>query len=58
MLYLNLGGIPFFENIADYLTSINLQILNPIMMLLLYFLAFNIVLGIPISIKKYVANLK
>ena len=43
MLYLNLGGIPIFEDIASYFTSLNLQILNPIMMLLLYFLAFNLI---------------
>ena len=58
MLYLNLGGVPFFEDIASYFTSINLQILNPIMMLILYFLAFNIVFIIPLGIKKVVKLLK
>ena len=53
MMYLNLGGIPFFENIASYLTSINLQILNPIMMLILYFIAFNIVFLIPMIYSNY-----
>ena len=52
MLYLNLGGIPIFENVASYLTSINLQIINPFLMLVLYYVAFNIVFIIPIGIKK------
>ena len=52
MLYHDLGGVPFFEGIADYFTSINMQFLNPIMMLVLYFLAFNIVFLIPLGIKK------
>ena len=52
MLYLNLGGIPFFEDIATKFTELNMQILNPILMLILYFIAFNIVLIIPLIIKK------
>ena len=52
MLYLNLGGIPIFEDIASSLTSNNLQILNPLMMLILYFIAFNIVFIISFGIKK------
>lgn len=52
MLYLNLGGIPIFEDIANYLTSINMQILNPCLMLILYYIAFNIVFIIPLGIKK------
>lgn len=52
MMYLNLGGIPIFEDIAGYLTSINLQILNPIMMLILYYIVFNIVFIVPIIINK------
>ena len=52
MLYLNLGGIPFFQDIASYFTSVNLRILNPLMMLILYYLAFNIVYIIPKVIKK------
>jgi len=54
MLYKDLGGIPFFENIASYLTSINLGFLNPLMMLILYFLAFNIVFLIPMGIRKII----
>ena len=39
MLYLNLGGIPIFEDIATKFTQMNLQVINPIMMLILYFIA-------------------
>lgn len=52
MMYKNLGGIPFFEDIGSYYTSINLPILNTLIMLVLYFLAFNIVFGIPLVINK------
>ena len=52
MLYLNLGGIPIFEDIASFFKSINLQMINTVMMLLLYFIAFNIVFFIPLGIKK------
>ncbi len=52
MMYLNLGGIPIFESVATNLTSNNLQFLNPILMLTLYFVAFNIVFAIPLLIKK------
>ena len=52
MLYLNLGGIPFFENIASTLTSMNLKILNPIIMLILYFLSFNLIYFLNIIPKK------
>ena len=48
MMYKSLGGIPIFEDIATKFTSNGLEFLNPIMMLLLYFLAFNIVFCIPI----------
>ncbi|MBQ6282878.1 MAG: YwaF family protein [Bacilli bacterium] len=52
MLYKDLGGVPIFEGIASKLTSMNLQLLNPILMLILYFIAFNIVVMIPMFIKK------
>ena len=52
MMFLNLGGIPVFEDVATKLTSLNLQFLNPILMLVLYFVAFNIVFLIPLGIKK------
>ena len=52
MMYKSLGGIPIFENIASKFIANGLQFLNPIMMLLLYFVAFNIVFLIPLLIKK------
>ena len=52
MMYKNLGGIPIFEDIASKFTLQGLQFLNPIMMLLLYFIAFNITLLIPMGINK------
>ena len=52
ILYKDLGGIPFFESIASHFTSINMSFLNPIMMLILYFIEFNIVFLIPIIRKK------
>lgn len=54
MMFLNLGGIPIFEDVATKLTSLNLQFLNPILMLALYFAAFNIVFLIPLGIKKII----
>lgn len=54
MMFLNLGGIPIFEDVATNLTSLNLQFLNPILMLALYFAAFNIVFLIPLGIKKII----
>ncbi len=53
MMYKDLGGIPIFENVATKLTERGLQIINPIMMLSLYFIAFNIIFIIPILIKKF-----
>ena len=52
MMYKSLGGIPIFEDIALNFTENGLQVLNPIMMLLLYFLSFNIIFFIPLVIKK------
>ena len=54
MMYRNLGSIPFFENVASQLTTLNLQFINPILMLLLYFIAFNIVYFIVIMIQKMI----
>ena len=54
MFYRNLSDIPVFNNVASFFTSINLQILNPIMMLILYFIAFNIVYIIYLGVKKLV----
>ena len=52
MMYKDLGGIPIFENIALKFIENGLQILNPIMMLLLYFMAFNIIFFTSYLIKK------
>lgn len=52
MLYLNLGGVPIFEDLASKLTAMNLQFLNPIIMLVLYFIAFSIIYIIPLGLKK------
>lgn len=57
MMYLNLGGIPIFEDVASNLTSMNLQFINPIIMLILYFISFNIIFMIPLFIKKIKARL-
>lgn len=54
MMYRDLGSIPFFEDIASKLTSLNLQFINPLMMLLLYFMAFNVVYFIYVVVKKIV----
>ena len=54
MLYLNLGGVPIFESIASKLTANALSFINPIMMLILYFITFNIVFLIPLGIKKVI----
>lgn len=54
MMYKDLGSIPIFEGIASKLTLNGLQILNPIIMLILYFLAFNMVFLIHIIIKKII----
>ena len=52
MMYKSLDGIPIFEGIATKFIDKGLIILNPIMMLTLYFIAFNIVFLIPLLIKK------
>ena len=52
MMYKSLGGIPIFESIALKFTENGLQILNPLMMMLLYFIAFNFVFLIILLIKK------
>ena len=52
MLYLKLGGVPFFENIASDLISMNLGFLNPIIMLVLYLISFSIIFAISLCMKK------
>ena len=52
MLYKNLGGVPIFEDIATKLSLNNLGFLNPLIMVLLYFISFNIIFLIPMGIRK------
>ena len=54
MLYKDLGGIPVFEGIAASLTGRNMGWINPIMMLCLYFAAFNAVFLITAGIRKLI----
>ena len=54
MLYKDLGGIPFFENVASMLSSNNMQFLNPIIMLILYFISFNIIFFLTFGIRKLI----
>ena len=54
MLYLNLGGIPIFEDIASKCTEMNLTYLNPLIMLILYFVSFNIIYFISLCINKLI----
>ena len=58
MLYHDLGGIPIFEDIATNFTKMNMQLINPIMMIILYFIAFNIIYLLSIIIKKILVLLK
>ena len=55
MFYLELSSIPVFSDIAKNLISMNLQFLNPIIMLFLYFIAFNIAFIFDIVLKKILA---
>ena len=52
MMYKDLGSIPIFEDIATKLTNNGLGFINPIMMLLLYFIGFNIIFIIVKLISK------
>ena len=54
MMYKSLGGIPIFEDVATKLTENGIRLLNPLMMLMLYFIAFNIIFLIPMGIKKLI----
>ncbi len=56
MMYKELSGIPIFEGIAKTLIEKGFPFLNPILMLLLYFLAFHIVFLPAIGIKKIRRN--
>ena len=50
MMYRSLGGIPVFEDIAKKFMENGLIFLNPIMMLVLYFIAYNVEFAIPLLI--------
>lgn len=52
MMYKELSSLPIFDGIGSNLISNELGFLNPLIMLILYFLTFNIVFGIPLLIKK------
>lgn len=52
MLYRELGGVPFFEDLAAEFTARRLSFLNPPMMLFLYFLGFSLVFGITALFKN------
>ena len=52
MMYKDLGGIPFFEGLAGHFNEMNLSFLNPIMMLLLYFIAFNLIYLIVVGCRR------
>ena len=58
MMYKNLGSIPIFEDIASSFTAKGLNFLNPVMMLLLYFLAFNLIYVIYFGIKYFIKKIK
>ena len=58
MLLVNLSSVPFFEGVASHLTAINMQFLNPILMLALYYFSFNLVFLIPFGIKKIINHSK
>ena len=52
MMYKYLGGIPFFESIGTKLIANGYIFLNPIIMLILYFIAFHIIYLIIVLIQK------
>ncbi|MBQ2062898.1 MAG: YwaF family protein [Oscillospiraceae bacterium] len=52
MLYRDLGGMPFFEDVAAKLTESGMQYLNPALMLALYFAAFTIIWLLAAGIKN------
>ena len=52
MLYRDLGGVPIFEDAASRFTAAGLGFLNPILMLVLYYLAFWLVAGTALLVRK------
>ena len=58
MMYKNMGSIPIFEDIGTKLINNHLGLLNPIIMLCLYFIAFNLIFFIIYGIKLLIKKLK
>ena len=58
MLYKDLESIPIFEDIASKLTSSGLSFVNPIIMLVLYFICFNIIFLIPLIVSLIIKKKK
>ena len=54
MMYKNMGSIPIFEDIGTKLINNNLGFLNPIIMLILYFVAYNLIFFIIYYIKRLI----
>ena len=54
MMYRNMGSIPFFEDLGTKFNELNIGFLNPIIMLCLYFIAFNIIFFIALLSKKII----
>lgn len=54
MMYKNMGSIPIFEDVGTKLINNNLGFLNPIIMLILYFVAYNLIFFIIYFIKKLI----
>lgn len=54
MMYYHLGSIPVFEGFASQLTANHLQFLNPIIMLILYFIGFYVIFGISLIIRRII----
>ena len=52
MLLKDLGGVPIFEGVATNLTNNNLGYFNPLLMISLYFISFNILFIIYYVCKK------
>jgi hypothetical protein len=53
MMYKDLGSIPIFESVATNLTNNNIGFLNPLLMLMLYFISFNLIYLVYFIISKF-----
>ena len=54
MMYKNMGSVPIFEDVGTKLINSSLGFLNPIIMMCLYFIAFNLIFFIIYGIKKLI----